>query len=35
NLPKTGDEATVFPIILGILCIGVAMYLSFRRRQVK
>ncbi|EKB1221397.1 InlB B-repeat-containing protein [Listeria monocytogenes] len=35
NLPKTGDEATVLSIILGVLCIGLAMFLGFRRRQVK
>ncbi|EAH3791641.1 LPXTG cell wall anchor domain-containing protein [Listeria monocytogenes] len=35
NLPKTGDEATVLPIILGFLCIGVAIFLGFRRIQVK
>ncbi|EAD9617451.1 InlB B-repeat-containing protein [Listeria monocytogenes] len=35
NLPKTGDESTVLPIIFGFLCIGVTMFLGFRRRQVK
>ncbi|EAF6699932.1 LPXTG cell wall anchor domain-containing protein [Listeria monocytogenes] len=35
DLPKTGDESNTLPVILGVLCIGVAMFLGFRRRQVK
>ncbi|EOD4727209.1 InlB B-repeat-containing protein [Listeria monocytogenes] len=35
NLPKTGDEATALPIIFGVLCIGVAIFLGFQRAQVK
>ncbi|EOD4727146.1 LapB repeat-containing protein [Listeria monocytogenes] len=35
NLPKTGDEAMVLPIICGVLCIGVAIFLGFRRTQSK
>ncbi|EAC3748266.1 LPXTG cell wall anchor domain-containing protein [Listeria monocytogenes] len=34
-LPKTGDEPQVFPIILGILCLGLASFLGFRRTHIK
>ncbi|EEO9090113.1 LPXTG cell wall anchor domain-containing protein, partial [Listeria monocytogenes] len=35
NLPKTGDETNTLPTILGILCLGVAAILGFRRTQRK
>ncbi|EAD9617554.1 LapB repeat-containing protein [Listeria monocytogenes] len=35
NLPKTGDETNAFPTILGVLCIGGAALLGFRRTQIK
>ncbi|EGK2527162.1 LPXTG cell wall anchor domain-containing protein, partial [Listeria monocytogenes] len=35
DLPKTGDTTKASPIILGMLCLGLATFLGFRWRQVK
>ncbi|EAC7081915.1 LPXTG cell wall anchor domain-containing protein [Listeria monocytogenes] len=35
DLPKTGDTTKASTIILGMLCLGLAAFLGFRRRQVK
>ncbi|EKB1221386.1 leucine-rich repeat domain-containing protein, partial [Listeria monocytogenes] len=35
DLPKTGDESNALLVILGVLCIGMAIFFGFRRTQVK
>ncbi|MBC1665700.1 LPXTG cell wall anchor domain-containing protein [Listeria welshimeri] len=35
DLPKTGDKTKASPIILGMLCLGLAAFLGFQRRRVK
>ncbi|EAG2143621.1 LPXTG cell wall anchor domain-containing protein [Listeria monocytogenes] len=35
SLPKTGDETNSLPIVLGVFCIGLTVFLRFRRTLVK